>query len=172
MNYDDLTAYQADCYWPSTRHSDACNTAIHQWCTDEGFASGFGPLENRIMLPMYPVFRGRESAMSKVRLNRRSLLRGMLAGSSVMVGLPLLDIMLDGNGESFSRRHRNTHSFWGMVWGNGVRPGSWVPTPPAPIGRRILKPILFWPFETMSAWLLAVKLSQPHARIIRVWQGL
>ena len=46
VNYDDLSTYQADCYWPSNRHSQPCNTAIHQWCTAQGFASGFGPLEN------------------------------------------------------------------------------------------------------------------------------
>ena len=34
--------------------------------------------------------------------NRRTALRGMLGGGAVTVGLPLLDIFLDGNGEAMA----------------------------------------------------------------------
>ena len=66
--------------------------------------------------------------MSKVTLNRRALLRGTLAGSSVMLGLPLLDIMLDGNGEALANGQELPTRFGVWFWGNGVRPESWVPT--------------------------------------------
>lgn len=46
VNYDVLNAYQADCHWPVNRYTIACNTAIHNWCQDEGYATGFGPVEN------------------------------------------------------------------------------------------------------------------------------
>lgn len=46
ITYDELTARQGDCWWPTNRHGDACNQAIHQWCASAGYATGFGPLEN------------------------------------------------------------------------------------------------------------------------------
>ncbi|MEC8382437.1 MAG: DUF1592 domain-containing protein [Myxococcota bacterium] len=46
VSYDSLSEYQSDCYWPGNRHSDACNTAIFNWCFEQGFSSGYGPLEN------------------------------------------------------------------------------------------------------------------------------
>lgn len=66
--------------------------------------------------------------MSKHTLNRRALLRGTLAGSTVMVGLPLLDIMLDGHGEALADGTEIPTRFGVWFWGNGVRPEYWVPT--------------------------------------------
>ena len=36
------------------------------------------------------------------RFNRRSVLRGLLSGSAVCVGIPALDIFLDGNGVAWA----------------------------------------------------------------------
>ena len=44
--YDDLTALQQLCHWPEQRYSEACNTAMHQWCSAQGYQTGYGPLEN------------------------------------------------------------------------------------------------------------------------------
>lgn len=46
VHYDELSAFQPFCYWPGQRDSESCRTAIHQWCTQQGYKTGFGPLEN------------------------------------------------------------------------------------------------------------------------------
>lgn len=66
--------------------------------------------------------------MKKTSMHRRTLLRGALAGSSVMLGLPLLDIMLDGNGEALADGTELPTRFGVWFWGNGVRPEYWIPT--------------------------------------------
>ena len=37
-----------------------------------------------------------------LRFNRRSLMRGLLGGGGVGVGIPALDIFLDGNGQAWA----------------------------------------------------------------------
>ena len=46
VSYDDLNVLQEFCYWPTERNSDACHNAMHQWCVNNGYKTGFGPLEN------------------------------------------------------------------------------------------------------------------------------
>lgn len=46
VSYDDLGLFQPFCYWPEERDSEACRTAMHQWCVVQGYKTGFGPLEN------------------------------------------------------------------------------------------------------------------------------
>lgn len=60
--------------------------------------------------------------------SRRALLRGMLQGSAVAVGLPLLDVMLDGNGEALAGGEALPIRFGLFFWGNGNIPDRWVPT--------------------------------------------
>jgi hypothetical protein len=65
-------------------------------------------------------------------LDRRTVLRGLLGGSAVAVGLPALEIMLDGNGEALAGGLPMPDRFGVWFWGNGVRPDYWRPTGVAP----------------------------------------
>lgn len=60
--------------------------------------------------------------------NRRSLMRGMLGGAAVCVGIPTLDIFLDGNGKAFAADGAKLPVRLGTYfWGLGLTPGRWVP---------------------------------------------
>lgn len=62
-------------------------------------------------------------------LDRRTLLRGALAtGAAVTIPLPLLEIMLDGNGTKLAYAQTPVNPLY-MTWffGNGVLPGLWKP---------------------------------------------
>ena len=61
-------------------------------------------------------------------MKRRSFLRGVFRGASVAVALPLLETMLDGNGEALADGTDLPSRFGIWFWGNGVRPEKWVPT--------------------------------------------
>ncbi|HJK93154.1 MAG TPA: DUF1592 domain-containing protein [Polyangiaceae bacterium LLY-WYZ-15_(1-7)] len=45
LTYGDLTPHQASCH-SGTRIGPECDAAIHRYCVAEGFATGFGPVEN------------------------------------------------------------------------------------------------------------------------------
>lgn len=63
------------------------------------------------------------------KLNRRTMLRGMLGGASVGVALPFLDIFLDNNGQAFAETaQRLPVRFGTWIWGCGFVPERWVPT--------------------------------------------
>src|SRR6187402_3053168 len=71
-------------------------------------------------------------AMS-LKLNRRSVLRGMLGGGAVYMGLPALDAFLNGNGTAFANGAKLPVRFGTYFWGLGLTDtptgGSrWVPT--------------------------------------------
>jgi hypothetical protein len=52
--------------------------------------------------------------------NRRSFLRGMLSGTAVCVGLPLLDRFLNGNGSAFADGAKLPVRFGTYFWGLGL----------------------------------------------------
>lgn len=60
-------------------------------------------------------------------LSRRTLLRGLVAGSAVAVALPPLEIMLGVNGEALADGEALPTRFGLWFWGNGVKPDRWVP---------------------------------------------
>jgi hypothetical protein len=65
--------------------------------------------------------------MDRYRVNRRTVLRGLLGGTAVSVGLPILDWFVDGPGaayagDGFPKR------FGLFYWGNGNNPDRWTPT--------------------------------------------
>jgi len=63
------------------------------------------------------------------KLNRRTMLRGMLGGASVGVALPFLDIFLDSNGRAFAETAKRLPVRFGTwIWGCGFIPERWVPT--------------------------------------------
>jgi hypothetical protein len=62
------------------------------------------------------------------RLARRVFLRGSLYGVGVSVGLPLLDIMLDGNGTRLAHGAPLPLRFGVFHWGGGIAHNFWTPT--------------------------------------------
>ncbi len=66
-------------------------------------------------------------------LSRRTALRGMLGGAAVTVGVPLLDAMLDTNGEAFAATGAPVPVRFGTwFWGLGVNPSRWFPAKAGP----------------------------------------
>lgn len=64
----------------------------------------------------------------KVTLDRRTFLRGVLAGAGVSIALPALDIMFDDNGDAFAGGEPIPTRFGVWFWGNGVRREHWIPS--------------------------------------------
>lgn len=58
---------------------------------------------------------------------RRKVLKGMLGGSAITVGLPLLDCFLDGNGAALASGAPIPTRFGSWFWGCGVNAARWVP---------------------------------------------
>lgn len=59
---------------------------------------------------------------------RRNMLGGMMRGSAVVVGLPLLDLFLDGNGEALAAGAPIPTRFGTWFWGCGVNTARWFPS--------------------------------------------
>src|SRR6185369_600515 len=59
--------------------------------------------------------------------NRRRVLRGMLNGSAVTVGLPLLDCFLNGNGNAMADGSPMPIRFGTWFWGMGHSKNVFVP---------------------------------------------
>ena len=60
--------------------------------------------------------------------NRRSLLTGSMRGAAIAIGLPLLDIFLDGNGAAMAATGAPLPvRFGAWFWGLGVNPPRWYP---------------------------------------------
>src|SRR5687767_1310072 len=64
----------------------------------------------------------------RFRLSRRTFLRGSLASAgAVGLGLPLLDAMLDRNGDALAEGGELPRRFVVWFWGNGNDPARWAP---------------------------------------------
>lgn len=102
-----------------------------------------------------------------IRMSRRTALRGLVGGSSVLVGIPLLESMGVGKGEAFAQSV-NPKIFGVFFWGGGI---PWTPTndkeataadkdiytPDGGLGVTPLKlSELLAPLEEVSAWLNVV----------------
>ena len=61
------------------------------------------------------------------RFDRRTLLRGTLAGGVVTMGLPLLDCFLDDNGTALAQGAPLPLRFGAWMWGCGMNPERWTP---------------------------------------------
>ena len=59
--------------------------------------------------------------------SRRGFLRGVLQGSAIFVGLPMLEAMLNGNGTALACGGAIPKRFGLFFWGNGNVPSRWVP---------------------------------------------
>lgn len=66
--------------------------------------------------------------MRKLKVSRRTVLRGVMAGGVVSVGLPILDCMLNVNGTAFAGTDAPIPlCFATWFWGLGVGEGEWQP---------------------------------------------
>jgi len=61
------------------------------------------------------------------KLHRRTMLRGVLGGAAVAVGLPTLEIFLNDHGTAMADGSGLPRRFGLWFWGNGVIPRRWVP---------------------------------------------
>jgi hypothetical protein len=61
------------------------------------------------------------------KINRRTILRGMMGGGAVGIGLPLLDCFLDTNGTALASGAPLPVRFGTWFWGCGLNPGRWIP---------------------------------------------
>jgi hypothetical protein len=61
------------------------------------------------------------------KLGRRRMLRGMLGGAAVAVGLPPLEAMLNGNGDAYAGGAALPKRFISIMFGNGVQLQRWEP---------------------------------------------
>ncbi|MGE0408424.1 MAG: DUF1552 domain-containing protein [Amphiplicatus sp.] len=73
----------------------------------------------------------------KSRFNRRSVMRGALGGAAVYVGIPLLDVFLDGNGLAYADSGARLPTrfgtyFWGLGLTHTPAGTRWVPTKTGP----------------------------------------
>jgi hypothetical protein len=62
-----------------------------------------------------------------VNQRRRRFLKGVLGGSAVVVGLPFLDLFLDGHGEALASGAPIPTRFGTWFWGCGVNEDRWFP---------------------------------------------
>lgn len=63
------------------------------------------------------------------KISRRAMLRGMLGGTAVAVGLPALDLFLNENGTAYADCPGGLPTVFGVYyWGNGMIPALWNPT--------------------------------------------
>src|SRR5579864_6824478 len=66
-----------------------------------------------------------------IDLSRRTALKGMMNGAAVAVGVPLLDVFLDGNGQALAATGAPVPVRFGTwFWGLGVNPNRWFPSTP------------------------------------------
>ena len=63
-----------------------------------------------------------------MKINRRTVLRGLLGGAVVTVGLPPLEFFMNSNGTAYAAGAGGFPQRFGLFfWGNGVSPDKWIP---------------------------------------------
>lgn len=65
--------------------------------------------------------------MKKTIIHRRTILRGLVGGASVAIGLPPLDAMFNSNGTAYAQGSPIPKRLGVFFWGNGVRLSHWTP---------------------------------------------
>lgn len=63
----------------------------------------------------------------RTTLGRRQILRGIVAGVPVAIGLPRLEAMMDGTGRAYADGRPLPRRFGVWAWANGVHLDRWVP---------------------------------------------
>ena len=69
----------------------------------------------------------KRKAISKHTLSRRTMLRGLAGGTVATIGLPVLEAMLDANGEALAGGAPLPKRWISYLFGNGVQLERWVP---------------------------------------------
>ena len=90
---------------------------------------------------------------NRYTLSRRTLLRGAACGVGAAVGLPVLDAMLNDNGDATAAGAPLPKRFGEFYWGNGVIIKNWVPTTTGPGWQ--LSPLLM-PFQNVKDYISIV----------------
>ncbi|HEV3193138.1 MAG TPA: DUF1552 domain-containing protein [Polyangiaceae bacterium] len=70
--------------------------------------------------------------MPSTKINRRTVLRGMIAGTAVSFGLPPLEAMFNANGTAYAAGGALPRRIGVFFWGNGVKLDRWTPTTTGP----------------------------------------
>lgn len=66
--------------------------------------------------------------VTKTKISRRTLLKGLTAGgAAVAIGLPTLDVFCNGNGTALAQGSPFPTRFGCWIWGNGNIPERWTP---------------------------------------------
>jgi Protein of unknown function (DUF1552) len=66
------------------------------------------------------------------RIHRRTMLRGLLGGAAVAIGLPALDIFCNDSGTAYAGGDAFPKRFGLFFWGNGILPKRWDPAGEGP----------------------------------------
>jgi hypothetical protein len=65
---------------------------------------------------------------TRKKLSRRDVLRGVMGGAAITVGLPVLECLLNANGTAYAATGRSLPPIFGTwFYGLGLTPGHWVP---------------------------------------------
>jgi hypothetical protein len=95
------------------------------------------------------------------RLNRRALLRGVLGGMGVSLGLPALEIMLNTNGTALAAGTPLPKRFGVFYWGGGIVHSTWTPST---TGTGFSLPASFADWTDLSKYLtLATGINHPES---------
>ena len=87
-------------------------------------------------------------------LNRRTFLRGLLAGSAVAIGLPPLEAFMNVNGTAYAAADSAFPKRFGLFyWGNGIHPDKWIP---ASSGMDWEAPVHLQPFANVKEYLTLI----------------
>ena len=60
-------------------------------------------------------------------LNRRRVLRGILGGTTLALGLPMLEVFHGGTSSAFADSSAFPKRYCQFFWGNGILPPQWTP---------------------------------------------
>ena len=70
--------------------------------------------------------------LRRTKLPRRTMLRGLLGGAAIAVGLPALEIFLNESATAYAGGDAFPKRFGLFFWGNGILPDRWVPSGTGP----------------------------------------
>jgi hypothetical protein len=66
--------------------------------------------------------------MTKFKLSRRTMVRGIVGGGAIALALPPLEAMFDNNGRAYADNTPIPKRFGVFFWGNGVKQDRWIPS--------------------------------------------
>jgi hypothetical protein len=103
----------------------------------------------------------RQHSVVRQTLDRRTLLRGVIAGFGVSIGLPALEIMLDANGTALAAGTPLPKRFGVFYWGGGIVHSTWTPSS---TGTSWSLPGSFGDFSDLQKYLtLATGINHPES---------